>query len=104
QSTTPALQIHPLSLHDALPILKSAEQLHWVPDRGSINHYRRRGHDDTDKGIQRHSRGQSQSLPNCLLALAAGEPGKVRDIQRYRSEEHTSELQSRFDLVCRLLL
>src|SRR5699024_12692888 len=25
-------------------------------------------------------------------------------ICRYRSEEHTSELQSRFDLVCRLLL
>src|SRR5699024_12149431 len=25
-------------------------------------------------------------------------------IQRCRSEEHTSELQSRFDLVCRLLL
>ena len=23
---------------------------------------------------------------------------------KYRSEEHTSELQSRFDLVCRLLL
>src|SRR5437868_15531121 len=28
-----------------------------------------------------------------------------RDVdQRLRSEEHTSELQSRFDLVCRLLL
>src|SRR5438067_7172258 len=26
------------------------------------------------------------------------------DIVRNRSEEHTSELQSRFDLVCRLLL
>src|SRR6266704_4573048 len=26
------------------------------------------------------------------------------DIHRVRSEEHTSELQSRFDLVCRLLL
>src|SRR5699024_11823244 len=25
-------------------------------------------------------------------------------ISRWRSEEHTSELQSRFDLVCRLLL
>src|SRR5699024_12501695 len=25
-------------------------------------------------------------------------------VLRYRSEEHTSELQSRFDLVCRLLL
>src|SRR5438067_8736877 len=28
----------------------------------------------------------------------------VEDAQRDRSEEHTSELQSRFDLVCRLLL
>src|SRR5438067_8919096 len=27
-----------------------------------------------------------------------------RDPRRLRSEEHTSELQSRFDLVCRLLL
>src|SRR5699024_12030539 len=26
------------------------------------------------------------------------------DIRKERSEEHTSELQSRFDLVCRLLL
>src|SRR5699024_11696115 len=26
------------------------------------------------------------------------------DGRQYRSEEHTSELQSRFDLVCRLLL
>src|SRR5207249_5332605 len=26
------------------------------------------------------------------------------DVPLYRSEEHTSELQSRFDLVCRLLL
>src|SRR5438067_9132522 len=29
--------------------------------------------------------------------------GEIRDF-RVRSEEHTSELQSRFDLVCRLLL
>src|SRR5699024_11219433 len=28
----------------------------------------------------------------------------AKDITRVRSEEHTSELQSRFDLVCRLLL
>src|SRR5699024_12004484 len=32
----------------------------------------------------------------CVEALRAG--------QQIRSEEHTSELQSRFDLVCRLLL
>src|SRR5699024_11530319 len=28
----------------------------------------------------------------------------MEEIDRTRSEEHTSELQSRFDLVCRLLL
>src|SRR6266496_4521677 len=31
-------------------------------------------------------------------------PGAARPRQRHRSEEHTSELQSRRDLVCRLLL
>src|SRR5207249_11989142 len=48
--------------------------------------------------------------------LSAIAPEEVRDIvsvldfhgedtiERGRSEEHTSELQSRFDLVCRLLL
>src|SRR5207249_8996673 len=30
--------------------------------------------------------------------------GRDRPARRSRSEEHTSELQSRFDLVCRLLL
>src|SRR5699024_5674762 len=29
---------------------------------------------------------------------------KIEDDSMHRSEEHTSELQSRFDLVCRLLL
>src|SRR5207249_6306778 len=33
----------------------------------------------------------------------AADPAE-RDRHRPRSEEHTSELQSRFDLVCRLLL
>src|SRR5699024_12537463 len=31
-------------------------------------------------------------------------PLAPRKPDKYRSEEHTSELQSRFDLVCRLLL
>src|SRR2546428_8399638 len=31
-------------------------------------------------------------------------PGGLRLARRIRSEEHTSELQSRSDLVCRLLL
>src|SRR5260370_31552385 len=29
---------------------------------------------------------------------------RFEDVQRYRSEEHTSELQSHLNLVCRLLL
>src|SRR5438105_11261570 len=36
------------------------------------------------------------------IARALGEAGAV--VYRTRSEEHTSELQSRVDLVCRLLL
>src|SRR5699024_10214424 len=40
-----------------------------------------------------------------LLVLNASEPLTDEDRQLIdRSEEHTSELQSRFDLVCRLLL
>src|SRR6266849_6691519 len=35
---------------------------------------------------------------------ATGCPGAARSGRRRRSEEHTSELQSRVDLVCRLLL
>src|SRR5438067_4467766 len=33
-----------------------------------------------------------------------GNPLPPSDVPNTRSEEHTSELQSRFDLVCRLLL
>src|SRR5699024_12187135 len=39
-----------------------------------------------------------------LTGLAAAQPGFPLGGGESRSEEHTSELQSRFDLVCRLLL
>src|SRR5437868_12491694 len=39
-----------------------------------------------------------------LYTTAVSEPAEVLVDFRQRSEEHTSELQSRFDLVCRLLL
>src|SRR3989449_11738239 len=43
-----------------------------------------------------------------LVAQTALEPpahaGELRGVERQRSEEHTSELQSRLHLVCRLLL
>src|SRR5436305_6738256 len=39
-----------------------------------------------------------------LVAEGVGQGGKLRRRGRPRSEEHTSELQSRPHLVCRLLL
>src|SRR5699024_11301111 len=45
---------------------------------------------------------------NCHSATSAGPNARscfiVIESIAHRSEEHTSELQSRFDLVCRLLL
>src|SRR5699024_11952600 len=39
-----------------------------------------------------------------ILFFAAHLQGRNQYYEESRSEEHTSELQSRFDLVCRLLL
>src|SRR5699024_12512375 len=50
----------------------------------------------------RPARVVQSEQPGCLVEGLAG--GVVDDIELLRSEEHTSELQSRFDLVCRLLL
>src|SRR5699024_12298467 len=71
----PTTATHTLSLHDALPISGRQSRRHAEDQAPSL-------------GRLRHRR-----LP---LRHQQGRPG--------RSEEHTSELQSRFDLVCRLLL
>src|SRR2546428_9124136 len=47
--------------------------------------------------------GASQGKPSKVLDIAAGH-GTFGITIAKRSEEHTSELQSRSDLVCRLLL
>src|SRR5699024_12307385 len=55
---------------------------------------------------------KARRLPSGDQAGAYSAPGRsvtccvspVSTFMTYRSEEHTSELQSRFDLVCRLLL
>src|SRR5699024_11245508 len=45
-----------------------------------------------------------QELNASVSQWNGGEPVTIVGDFRWRSEEHTSELQSRFDLVCRLLL
>src|SRR5438067_10639718 len=49
---------------------------------------------------------RSLQIDLLLVVAAQSQPRLLADDRddRLRSEEHTSELQSRFDLVCRLLL
>src|SRR5690606_41670651 len=101
---TPSAPIYPLSLHDALPIYLVAQLDALVADE---------------------HRGPGDQLSHLMLALAA--EGAVEQLvtlpvvavfghcllwklfsmrlrrrEAGRSEEHTSELQSRENLVCRL--
>src|SRR5206468_9563443 len=66
------------------------------------------------RGAAVGSRRQPRSLPGARREDGGGDrrrgaegaesPGRGGGLPRDRSEEHTSELQSRSDLVCRLLL
>src|SRR2546428_9547346 len=77
---TATTEIYTLSLHDALPIC------HVVARRGR--------HDRV------HVARQAVEMRRHDGTRVRGD----RALERRRSEEHTSELQSRSDLVCRLLL
>src|SRR5205807_10063237 len=84
-------EIYTLSLHDALPILASgASFLVAWPE------YYRRSPDAADRRYACHSR----ALPSSNDPT----PPPDSDAGVSRSEEHTSELQSPCNLVCRLLL
>src|SRR5690606_41235500 len=89
-----ATEIYPLSLHDALPILRPAE-IDAV--RGHLlrflDHARR-----MQKRLRRNAADVQTDAAERRPAL------DQRDVESERSEEHTSELQSRENLVCRLLL
>src|SRR3712207_8613116 len=90
---TATTEIYTLSLHDALPISPFTP----AKDDGSLNVE----HLFTEKGNDQ----EPQALPPLDFELPpeleASEPPEARGL---RSEEHTSELQSRQYLVCRLLL
>src|SRR5207249_6392458 len=73
--TTTVTHVYTLSLHDALPICGDDALGARVPAHAS------------------HARHRVPPVPALRHCQAVP-----------RSEEHTSELQSRFDIVCRLLL
>src|SRR5690349_25036328 len=88
---TATTKIYTLSLHDALPISGEAVGIR-LDDHGAA-------------AVPREDRGVDEERPRRRqdLVVQAGDHPRARD-HVVRSEEHTSELQSRRDLVCRLLL
>src|SRR5690606_41378808 len=81
-------QSHTLSLHDALPI-----------SHGEVDAAFLRRSQQVQYGVGRAAHGNIQRH----RILECFESGDVAWQRGFRSEEHTSELQSRENLVCRLL-
>src|SRR5947207_11097860 len=91
---TAPTEIYTLSLHDALPIWPELDRHLLTVGRGLVR--------------QRKLRHDVELLVDVEQLVAEGGEHDAADIGAadagVRSEEHTSELQSHSDLVCRLLL
>src|SRR5207249_6153192 len=92
--TTP---LYPLSLHDALPIYRQAQHTGQVL-LDEVGHL----------GVAAAGQAAAAAIEVGYDAARLDRHADValdgEVLVQDRSEEHTSELQSRFDLVCRLLL
>src|SRR5207249_9035869 len=103
-TTPPTTALSTLSLHDALPISSLREIVLRQPQL-------------TRARLQLDAAQRPLVLPpladdeaedvgveaKAALEIVDGKAGLKHSQPQRRSEEHTSELQSRFDLVCRLL-
>src|SRR5439155_19997822 len=93
---TPTTDISTLSLHDALPIFGQSRAAPITNRRARWRHARPAQH--FHRLRRNHWIEVERDFPlDRLVALSLSK-------RRARSEEHTSELQSRGHLVCRLLL
>src|SRR3712207_2418924 len=88
---TATTEIYTLSLHDALPIFRGEAHARQPLERGAIG------------GGALGGRGRRPEVGVVVLQLVVV-PHVRHGMHAVRSEEHTSELQSRQYLVCRLLL
>src|SRR5699024_11693782 len=86
---------YPLSLHDALPILEMFNEDYVTFPRDDIAKLSGLTMPVNKRNFQKQA--DHLEIARAIRDIKAKQQGK-------RSEEHTSELQSRFDLVCRLLL
>src|SRR5690606_39684313 len=102
RTDTPTPETYTLSLHDALPICR-VERGHrarhragdGLLERGQVRHLGDQGGLVVERGAHRRQGARGDDVLGVLADQEA---------QEVRSEEHTSELQSRENLVCRLLL
>src|SRR3712207_8877401 len=88
---TATTEIYTLSLHDALPICRPSSWSYLTSTTSSGR-----------SGTQERSLPAFQRL--CAPGIRCSSPLAPFTTSAFRSEEHTSELQSRQYLVCRLLL
>src|SRR5207237_9936921 len=93
-----------LPLHDALPISRHVEaELEGDRDRPGpvldVGATLSRGERERSPPCHRPARWPHLGAPATRAARPTWRPGRADD----RSEEHTSELQSHLNLVCRLL-
>src|SRR5699024_12163723 len=101
---TPRPPTHTLTLHDALPIYRTAGTAGRIPT-GSGTRANGRGAPSSRRGCACGCVTAGVPDDECALAdlvpLVSYRPPLSPTRRTLRSEEHTSELQSRFDLVCR---
>src|SRR5690606_39526411 len=94
-------RFYPLSLHDALPISVALPDVGRVVSR-AIASRREGGHRGSAISAVRAAPSGRVVADSVNAPTPGGSAGSNAACQR--SEEHTSELQSRENLVCRLLL
>src|SRR5207248_6348742 len=101
---TPSSVIYTLSLHDALPIsgVDGARAVHVDVGIGAARHAVLAPQLDQGAGIQAAPGGDFHLRHGSPDGVEHGPAGvEISTGRGLRSEEHTSELQSPYDLVCR---
>src|SRR5207302_9187014 len=101
-TTTATTAIYTLSLHDALPISHGAFDLAAGGD--ALTRFQAEGAQLGSECVERGAAetAETNRSGDIHQSRIARRPRESRSLRR--SEEHTSELQSRENLVCRLLL
>src|SRR5699024_12549161 len=96
-----ALLLPPPYIHDRYAALPD---LHSFPTRRSSDLWERLAASLTGRGSSSAGSCAAPASASRCIACSVASKTSSRPGITTRSEEHTSELQSRFDLVCRLLL